>query len=262
MSDSRSSAELHVDGGVATVTLRNPGRANALSNQTFRHELPRLWEDIAGRDDLRVVVLTGADRAFSAGSELDADGFGDSTPESTRELLEDSHRNVTLIRGLPIPSIAAIDGVAIGAGLGLAAACDIRIATPRSRMSAPYVRMGLTPDMGLSHLLPELVGVGPALELALTGRMIDAPTALSLGLVDRVSDDALGEADALARTIAANPAGAVRATRALVRAFDPAGLRETLFRSEPAAFADALHSDEFVAAFAAYQAAIARPKGV
>jgi len=254
-----STAEYDLADGIAVVTLSNPGRANALSNRTFTEELPALIER-AG-DEARVLIVTGADGAFCAGSELDADGFGDVSRDDTIALLRGAHRVVELIRGIPIPSIAAMDGVAVGAGLGIAASCDLRIASPRTRVSAPYVRMGLTPDMGLSRLLPELVGVGRALELTLTGRMWSAEEGLEAGLLDRVVDDAPAVARELAAAIAAGPAGTVAAIRRMVRSSLDGTLEATLFDVEPAAFADAQHGEEFAERFAAYRASLARKGG-
>jgi enoyl-CoA hydratase/carnithine racemase len=257
---SASRVELTVGGGIATITLSNPGRANALSNATFREHLPALLEQVARKEGIRVLILTGADGAFCAGSELDADGFGDVGYDDTIELLRAAHRNAELLATSAIPTIAAIDGVAIGAGLGLATACDIRIASPRSRFSAPYVRMGLTPDMGLSATLPGLVGVANALDLALTGRMIDASSAESIGLVGRIADDPLAEARSLATAIAENPPGAVAVARSLVKSSAGLPLDDSLFVREPAAFADAMHGEEFASQFAAYRAALSAPR--
>jgi enoyl-CoA hydratase/carnithine racemase len=253
---------VEVTDGIATVTLSNPGRANALSNQTFRHDLPALLEELGSNPGLRALVITGDDGAFCAGSELDADGFGgEVTHQDTVELLRDSHRSVESLRSLSVPSIAAIDGVAIGAGLGLAAACDLRVCSSRARFGAPYVRMGLTPDMGLSALLPELIGTAAALELTLTGRLIGAENAVGLGLVSRIVEDPLADALELARAIAANPPMAVSATRRLVRAGTLGEVSESLFEAEPRAFADALHGEEFEKQFAAYRAGLKRKGG-
>jgi enoyl-CoA hydratase/carnithine racemase len=248
-----SRVDLEIVDDVALLTLSNPGRANALSNATFRDELPAILAEVGANQDVRALVLTGADGSFCAGSELDADGFGNATHADTVALLRGAHRVVTLLRALPIPSIAAIDGAAIGAGLGLAAACDVRLASPRLRASVPHVRMGLTPDMGLTWLLPHVVGTSAALDLALTGRMIGAQEALAIGLVSRVTDNVLEAAVDTARTIAALPSGAVQATRALVYGSASWEATESLFEREPNAFADAMHHEDFVRHFAAYR---------
>jgi enoyl-CoA hydratase/carnithine racemase len=247
-----SRVEFEIVDDVALLTLTNPGRANALSNATFRDELPAVLAEVGANPDVRALILAGADGAFCAGSELDADGFDNATRADTVALLRGAHRVVTLLRALPFPSIAAIDGVAIGAGLGLAAACDVRLASPRLRASVPHVRMGLTPDMGLTWLLPHVVGTAAALDLALTGRMIGAQEALAIGLVSRIADDVLDVAMDTARAIAALPPGAVQATRELVYGAASWDAHESLFEREPSAFADALHHEDFARHFDAY----------
>ena len=252
-----SQLDLRTDGGIAVVTLTNPGRANALSNQTFGESLPRLLTDLGNDPEVRAVVLTGAGTAFCAGTELDADGFSETRHEHTIALLRRAHRNVGILRAMPKPSIAAVNGPAIGAGLGLALACDIRIASPAGRFGSPYVRMGLTPDMGTSFLLREVVGLSHALELTLTGRIIDAEAACALGLVSRLSDDPLAEAMNLATEIARNPAATVSSARAMVIESARRGLAWSLLCAEPQEFAGAFHHDEFADHFAAYLASLA-----
>jgi enoyl-CoA hydratase/carnithine racemase len=246
--------DLEVVDGVGVVTLVNPKRHNALSNQTFRFDLPDLLGQLDQRDDVRVIVVTGAGGAFCAGTELDADGFGDASYDDTLALLRDAHRSVSLLRDGSTPSIAAVAGVAVGAGFGLAAACDLRIAAPAARFIVPYARMGLTPDMGLSFLLAEQLGQALALDLVLSGRTLGAEEARAAGLISRVDDDPRATAVELARTIAAYPAAAVRGAPA-------AGLTGTLNEAEPRAFADQLHSAEFHKIFAAYLASLRRPAG-
>lgn len=253
-----SRVDVEFSEGVALLTLSNPGRANALSNATFRDELPAVLADVASRDDVAALVITGADGAFCAGSELDADGFTDATHDSTVELLRGAHRVVTLLRDLAIPSFAAIDGVAIGAGLGIAAACDVRLASPRMRASVPHVQMGITPDMGLTWLLPHVIGTAAALDLGITGRMIGAGEALSIGLVGRVVDDVLDVTLAQARAVATWPKVAVQSTRRLIYGASEWSAEESLYEREPNAFADALLDEEFAAGFERYIASLAR----
>ena len=254
---SESQLELRTADGIALVTLANPGRANSLSNQTFGESLPNLLTDLSHDPGVRVVVLTGAGAAFCAGTELDADGFSETRHERTISLLRRAHRNVEILRAMPKPSIAAVNGPAIGAGLGLALACDIRIASPAGRFGSPYVRMGLTPDMGTSFLLREVAGLSHALELTLTGRIINADAACAMGLVSRIADDPLAEAMTLAAEIARNPAAAVSSARAMVIESARRGLAWSLACAEPQEFAGAFHDDEFPGHFAAYRAALA-----
>lgn len=248
--------ELHALDGVAVVTLNNPGRANSLSNQTLGEHLPGLLTTLGGDPDVRAIVLTGAGGAFCAGSELDADGFSDTRPAQTIALLRRAHRSIAIIRALRKPCLAAVNGAAIGAGLGLALACDIRIASPSGRFGTPYVRMGLTPDMGTSFLLRELVGVAHALELVMTGRAITADAALAMGMVSRIADDPLSEALTLATEIARHPPAAVLAARALVLESAHRGLEWSLSCGEPQAFAATFHSEGFAEQFASYRAGL------
>ena len=206
--------DLRAVDSVAVVTFNNPRRANSLSNQTIGESLPRLLAALSGDTGVRAVVITGTGGAFCAGSELDADGFSDTKPAQTISLLRRAHRSIDIIRSMRKPCIAAVNGAAIGAGLGLALACDIRIASRSSKFGAPYVHMGLTPDMGTSFLLREVVGLANALELVMTGQVIRADAAYAMGMVSRIADDPLTEALALASQIAGNPPAAVaRRTR-------------------------------------------------
>jgi enoyl-CoA hydratase/carnithine racemase len=248
--------EMHEVDRVAVVTFNNPGRANALSNQTLGESLPRLLTALGGDPDVRAVVITGAGGAFCAGSELDADGFSDTRPAQTIALLRRAHRTIGIIRAMRKPCLAAVNGAAIGAGLGLALACDIRIASPSSRFGTPYVRMGLTPDMGTSFLLREVVGLANALELVMTGRAVDAGAARAMGMVSRIVDDPLTEALTLAGEIARHPPAAVLAARALVLESARRGLEWSLTCGEPQAFAATFHDEEFSAQFASYRAGL------
>jgi 2-(1,2-epoxy-1,2-dihydrophenyl)acetyl-CoA isomerase len=249
--------ECHEVDRIAVVTLNNPGRANSLSNQTLGESLPRLLTALSGDTGVRAVVITGAGGAFCAGSELDADGFSDTDPAQTISLLRRAHRSVDIIRAMRKPCLAAVNGAAIGAGLGLALACDIRIASRSSKFGTPYVRMGLTPDMGTSFLLREVVGLANALELVMTGQVIAADAACAMGLVSRITDDPLTETLALASQIARNPPGAVAGARALVMESARRGLEWSLSCGEPQAFAGAFHHDEFRDQFARYQIGLA-----
>jgi enoyl-CoA hydratase/carnithine racemase len=241
---------------VAVVTFNNPGRANSLSNQTLGESLPRLLTALGGDAEVRAVVLTGAGGAFCAGSELDADGFSGTSPAQTIALLRRAHRSVDIIRAMRKPCLAAVNGAAIGAGLGLALACDVRIASPSSRFGTPYVRMGLTPDMGTSFLLREIAGLANALELVMTGRVIRADAARAMGLVSRIVDDPLTDALTVAGEIARHPAAAVLGARALVLESARRGLEWSLSCGEPQAFAAAFHDEEFQDQFATYRAGL------
>ena len=177
----------------AVLTLDRPGKLNALFG-TMREELLDGLERGGSDPEVGCVVITGAGGSFCAGGDLDAmwalkeredvSGFA--------RLVELGMRVVRTLRGLGKPSLAAIPGVAAGAGLSLAGACDLRLAADRARFAAGFVKIGLQPDWGLSYFLPRLVGADKAAELCLSGEPIGADEALRIGLVERVvSADAL-----------------------------------------------------------------------
>ena len=206
-------------GPVALITLNRPERLNAWT--------PRMEDDLidainaAARDaDIGCVVVTGAGRGFCAGADI---GGWDQRIKTTERppskmLVERGSPEVpqALTRGKPI--IAAVNGVAVGVGLTMTLAWDIRIASTEARFSARFVKVGLTPECGSSRYLPLVAGLPNALFLALTGRIIDAEEALQRRLVDRLvpPDQLLPEAMKLAEEIAANPRDAVWAAKRLL----------------------------------------------
>ena len=179
---------------VALVTLDLPERMNAMAFDVMV-PLREALEGVGRMNDVRVVVLTGAGRAFCAGADLVDAGFppdidGLALPSIARrsmQLLEDV---VTTVRGLPQPVIAAVNGPAIGGGFCLALACDLRLASPAGYFRAAGINNGLTAsELGLSWLLPRAIGTSRAAEVLLTGRDVSAEEASSYGLVSRVVDD-------------------------------------------------------------------------
>lgn len=206
---------------VARVTLARPGKKNALDLPMFE-ALAAAAGQLAEDPDVRAVVLHGEGGAFSAGLDLDAFA-GD--PGTIRSLLEkDTGDTVNLAqrvawawRELPVPVVAALDGEIFGGGLQIALGADIRVAAPDARLSIMEVRWGLVPDMAGSRILHEIVGYDVAMELALTGRIIDGEEARELGLVTRISDQPLVEAEKLAASIAGRSPDAVRAIKYLLR---------------------------------------------
>ncbi len=197
-------------GRVALLTLNRPERLNAFAAATARCLWP-LLDEIAADDALRVVVLTGAGRGFCAGADLKALGSGDDDWGSKRGMIDIPAR----LQALPQPSIAAINGVAAGAGFGVALGADLRIASESASFIAAQIKTAQVPDAGLTYFLPRLIGVERALRVALTGRPIPAREALEMGLVGEVvAPDALLErALALAEEIARGPRLATRLTR-------------------------------------------------
>jgi 2-(1,2-epoxy-1,2-dihydrophenyl)acetyl-CoA isomerase len=202
--------------GVARITLNRPDRLNALTSR-MRQELMEALDRIA-EDDARVVVLTGAERGFCAGQDLDEAAASPGT-DLGDPLDREYNPLIRRLAGFPKPTLAAVNGVAAGAGMNLALACDLVIAARSARFSQAFVRIGLVPDCGGTYWLPRLVGPQRAMALALTGDMLDAETAERWGLIWRAVDDAaLAEtAEALARRLAAGPASVGLIREALKR---------------------------------------------
>ncbi len=170
------------DEGVVTVTLNRPGRSNA-ANPTMVQELRACFEEVDRRDDDRVLVLTGAGGSFCSGLDL-AGGDGPPVPPMVR--MRRLARTALALHTLSKPTIAKVDGVAYGAGLGLALGCDLVVVSDRARLATFFERRGLSLDTGTSWLLPRLVGVARAKELTLLGDVLDSTQAASIGLVNRV----------------------------------------------------------------------------
>jgi enoyl-CoA hydratase/carnithine racemase len=181
--------EFSVQDGVGTILLNRPHRKNAFTFAMLRQWAAFLHEAQAA-DDVRVVVLTGAGDAFCAGVDLDELAAERSTPlEDKLMLTEQVHLVARAVEGFDKPYIAALPGVAVGAGLDMALMADMRLAAARASFSEGYIRVGLLPGDGGCHLLPRLIGKAKALELLWTGDFVDAPTALELGLVNAVYAD-------------------------------------------------------------------------
>jgi enoyl-CoA hydratase len=197
--------------GVRLVQLNRPASLNALSSELIE-SLHRAIDDIAADPDCRVVVLTGAGRGFCAGVDLaeftfDGEYEGWSSPQTRMRIQQRIATLVPKLRALRQPVIAAVNGPAAGGGLALALAADLRIAATSARFNVAFVRIGLSGcDIGVSWLLPRLIGASRAFELMLTGRLIDAGEADSLGLVTQVvpDDELLDKALATAELIARN----------------------------------------------------------
>lgn len=170
--------------GIATITINRPATLNALNEETFPEILSRL-EDAEKDENVRVIVITGAgEKAFCAG--LDLETVKDSNTINAWEATRRGHKLTLAIEELGKPVIAAINGYALGGGLEIAMACDIRIASEKARVGQPEVNVGLIPGLGGTQRLPRLVGKGIAKELVFTGKMIDAKTAERIGLVNMV----------------------------------------------------------------------------
>jgi 2-(1,2-epoxy-1,2-dihydrophenyl)acetyl-CoA isomerase len=217
--------------GITTLVLNRPERLNALNNElamALNDALARAAED----DSVRVVVLTGAGRAFCAGGDLGAIRAGREGGDASRlePLLRAGMQSVLRMRTMPQPVIAAVNGAAAGAGMNIALAADMRIAADDATFGENFAKVGLFPDYGGIHFLPQLVGLSRAAQLFYTGDMIDAKTALQIGVVNQVVPAAQLEAEALAlaRKIASGPPVAIRAVKRVLFGAERAALEAAL----------------------------------
>ena len=207
------------DDGVAVLTLDNPDQRNAMSDAMTASWVAAV-DELAGDRDLRAVVVTGAGSAFCSGGNT---GWIASEPDATVDELRTRmvafYRAWLSIRRLEVPTIAAVNGPAIGAGLCVALACDIRYAARGARLGAPFVKLGMHAGMAATYLLPNVVGEAHARDLLLTGRLVDADEALRLGLVSRVleADGFLDDVLATAAGVAATAPVATRLTTVALR---------------------------------------------
>ena len=224
-------------GAVATVTIDRPEAMNALDVATLTALRDRLLE-LAGDEAVHVVVLTGAgDRAFVAGADIKyMSGLG---PEQAREWGALGHEAARLLEQMPKPTIAAINGFALGGGCELALGCDLRYASSRARLGQPEIDLGIVPGWGGTQRLARICGLGVAKELILTGRPVDAEEALRIGLVDAIADPVLEHALEVAQKLAAKSPVALGVAKRLLNLSPDALEREAeefgdLFATEDA----------------------------
>jgi len=207
-------------GGQLWITLNRPGRRNALTV-----DLVGLVGDAlehAERDrDVRVVVLTGAGTSFCSGGDLPSLSAvaEEGARAATEAIYGRFHRMVRLLGSIGVPVIAAVNGPAMGAGLDLALACDLRVASTEARFASSWINVGLVPGMGGAHLLTRAIGATRATELVLTGRTIDAPTALEWGLVSSLAapEDLVTEVETLASSLEGMSGPALASSKASLR---------------------------------------------
>jgi 2-(1,2-epoxy-1,2-dihydrophenyl)acetyl-CoA isomerase len=216
---------------IAIITLNRPDKLNAFSG-TMREDLLDALRQAEGNADCRVVVITGAGRAFCAGGDVDfMSGLQrDGDVASFRKLLDAGRDVVLQIASMEKAVIASVNGIAAGAGCNLALACDYRLASDAAKLGETFVKIGLHPDWGGTWLLPRLVGRGRAAELLMTGRIVDANEALAIGMVDRVvpSAELASETEKLARTIANAPPIAIAGIKRALAATERNDLRAQL----------------------------------
>ena len=208
---------LDKEAGVATLTLNRPQQLNALTIPMI-YSLKEALNDVEMDDSVKVLILTGAGRGFSAGGDVSS-GLPELSKMSPEELC-DVMRTLTLpLYNLSKFTIAAINGVAVGAGLSLALLCDMRIASEKAKFSSGYIKMGLTPDAGSTYSLSRLVGMAKAMEIMVTGDTFDAAEAHRIGLVNRVvpEEEVMKIAREMADRIAKGPSIAVKLTKQITR---------------------------------------------
>jgi enoyl-CoA hydratase len=247
------------DGAIATLYFNDPDHLNAMTRamgEAFRDRVAEVSRD----ESIRAIVLTGRGRAFSAGGDLDmlqakADQ-GNRAPgtawRSIRDEMSTFYRLFLSIRDIPCPTIAAVNGHAIGAGFCVALACDFRYIADRAKLGLNFTRIGLHPGMGATWTLPRLVGPALAAELLYTSRTIDGKEAGRIGLANRVmaSEEVLEQATSVAEEIAANAPLAVRAVKQALRRTENASIEDQLQfeASEQARNFESMDAQEGIAA--------------
>nr|HID58059.1 hypothetical protein [Desulfobacterales bacterium] len=204
------------ENSISRITLNRPKVLNAMSPQLM-HELDDALATVASDMESRVLIITGAGRAFCAGGDVDLDvaQVSKMTPFEWREYDLRFCSVIKRIYWMEKPVIAAVNGVAVGGGCDLAMACDIRVASEKARFGMAYIKMGIIPDLGGNYFLPRLVGLGRAKLLAFTGDLIDAKQAEHFGLVDLlVPEDEFPKAvEELAQKLANGPTKAIAMTK-------------------------------------------------
>ena len=219
---------------VAVITLDRAERLNAL-NAALRAELLDAMAEVRSDDQIRAVVVTGAGRGFCSGADLSGlppgERAGDEVPAQEARLDELGWvgRQALAVAGLDKPTVAAVNGVAAGAGMSLALACDVRVGGPGTRFRTVFVERSLSPDSGMSYFLPRIVGYSRAADLIFTSREVNAEEAYRIGLLDRLVDgDAVEAAVELAGQMAAWPPLAVRSAKRVMQHNLEADLTEAL----------------------------------
>lgn len=215
-----------VQDGVAIVTIRRAQALNALNSELLQ-ELGEVTEVIYQDSDVKVAVFTGEGRAFVAGADISEIAHIEDV-FAGRDMALQGQGVMNEIAALPMPTIAAINGFALGGGLELALACDLRVASSKARLGLPEVSLGIIPGYGGTQRLSRLIGRGRALDLILTGRHVPAEEALQLGIVNRVGEDALQLALELAAIIRKNAPVALSLAKEAIERGEALDLAEAL----------------------------------
>lgn len=219
--------ELESRDGVARVFLNRPEKVNALTS-AFLSELVNTLENLKSETALRAVVLGGRGNAFCGGADVNE--LRALTADNAGSFVEKIHRVCQAIRSLPVPVVARLHGAVIGAGLEIAAACDLRIAAEGTKFAMPEVRLGI-PSVVEAALLPRLMGSGRAAWLVLTGEAIDARQAYEWGLIEKISPDLDGDVEKVLKSLLAGEREALRVQKELLQLWDEAPLSKSVATS-------------------------------
>jgi 2-(1,2-epoxy-1,2-dihydrophenyl)acetyl-CoA isomerase len=246
--------EVSLEEGIATVRLASPETANALTPAAFSELTARIADLQQADSGARALVLTGSGKVFSAGANLGVLGDTDAT-SLARDITDAVLPLQRVLQDGRLPTVAAVNGVAVGGAVGLALLCDIVVATRSARFSLVFARLGLVPDTGLTHTLPRLVGEARARALLMTGADIGAEEAAAIGMIHRCFDDDsfAAQTQALAQQLARLPPVGHRLTRGAVALGRQSSL-ETQMQHEASLQAERVLSEDFRAAMAAFAA--------
>jgi enoyl-CoA hydratase/carnithine racemase len=238
-----------IDQGIATITLNRPDIRNAITHREIIEEIKSVCEQVNADLNVKALIVTAVDPAYSSGGNVkdmkDRKGMFQGTPAEIMEKYRSNLQEVLLtVYNVEVPTIAAVNGSAVGAGCGLALMCDIRVASRKATFGETFLNVGLVTGDGSAFTLPRTIGMAKACELIFTGATIDADTALSVGLINYVveHEQLLTKANEIAVSIASKPPQALRMTKRLIRT----GQHSTLVHimEEAAAFQSLCHYTE------------------
>lgn len=204
------------EGAVGIITMNRPKAMNALDSKTL-DELSSLLSEVEAKEDIFVLVVTGADRAFVAGADISE--MVDYNPVQAKIFSQKGNALFSKIENFPKPLIAAVNGFALGGGCELAMCCDIRVASEKAKFALPEVGLGIIPGFGGTQRMGRIIGTSKALELTLTTEMFDGTKAFQMGLVNYVCtpEEMMDKAMSLANTIASKPQISIRQAKSAVR---------------------------------------------
>lgn len=230
--------KFHVDNHIATLTLNQPETRNSISEHEMIDAIIAACDELNKNPDIRVAILTGAGSAFCSGGNVkdmrDKTGMFSGTNDELANNYRNGIQKIPLaLSNVEVPIIAAVNGPAVGAGCDLTCMCDIRIASEKATFAESFIKVGIIPGDGGAWFLPRIIGISRASQMALTGQMIDAQTALQWNLVSEIVEHShlLQRALELATQIASNPPQVIRATKRLLKLGQTMNLPELLDES-------------------------------